>query len=88
MGGGSAMSDPGHDAEARIEALEREVETLRAVNAKLMRERLGRSNTAAAGELLRGETATARLGSDSAEKLAPLRRLRLAIRRVLLRVLR
>jgi hypothetical protein len=74
------MNSP-DDSDARIAALERENAALRAANARLMAERVGSANTAAAGEL-----AGARDGKRSA--LDPLRRARLAVRRLLLRVLR
>jgi hypothetical protein len=73
--------------ESRIEALERENRALRRANAKLMRERLGSSNTAAAGRIVDGSGGAARRPAWSAVR-APLARGRLALRRLALRVLR
>jgi hypothetical protein len=67
----------------RISQLERENAALRRVNAKLMRERIGSANTAAAADL-----AAAPRRATGSPLLAPLRRLRLLIRRLVLRVLR
>ena len=74
--------------EARIAALERENRALRAANAKLMRERLGSSNTAAAGKLAAAERPAAPLRAAVNGVLGPLRKLRLWLRKLLLRVLR
>lgn len=71
--------------EERIAALERENEALRSANARLMRERLGSANTAAATRLV--EPARRRSGLVEAVR-APLAKARLALRRVLLRLLR
>ena len=81
---GSLMSATDDDRE-RIEALERENRALREANAKLMRDRLGSSNTAAAAHLA-GEPSKGR--SALAVARTPLARLRLALRRALLRLLR
>ena len=70
---------------SRVEALERENRALRRANAKLMRERLGSSNTAAAGKL--GRSSGERSGARSAIR-EPFARARLGVRRALLRVLR
>ena len=53
-----------------------------------MRERLGSSNTGAAGRLAGSGRAASPLRNAGSRLLAPLRSLRLAIRRALLRVLR
>ena len=72
---------------SRIEQLERENAALRRANAKLMRERIGSSNTAAAGRLASGRSAAPRAGLVASVR-APVARLRLALRRMLLRILR
>jgi hypothetical protein len=83
--GAAAMSEqPG--ADERISALERENAALRRANAKLMRERLGSSNTAAAGRLA-APPSKARNPAIVAVR-SPLAKARLALRRVLLRLLR
>ena len=69
---------PEPDDRTRIEQLERENRALRSANAKLMRERLGSGDTAAA----------ARLAEAAPARPSPLRRLRLAARRAALRLLR
>ncbi len=80
------MTEPDRD---QVEQLERENRALRRANAKLMRERLGSSNTAAAGRLAgSGRRPGSPLRSSGSRLLAPLRKLRVAVRRVLLRVLR
>ena len=66
--------------EARIAALERENRALRAANAKLMRERLGKRAAA--------ERPAAPLRAGVNGVLGPLRKLRLWLRKLLLRVLR
>lgn len=71
--------------EERIAALERENEALRSANARLMRERLGSANTAAATRLV--EPARQRSGLVEAVR-SPLAKARLGLRRVLLRLLR
>jgi len=71
--------------EERIAALERENEALRSANSRLMRERLGSANTAAATRLV--EPARKRPGVAEAVR-APFAKARLALRRVLLRLLR
>ncbi len=72
------------DDRSRIEQLERENRALRSANAKLMRERLGSADTAAAARLAGSGT-----GSSLGARLRrPLARARLAVRRMLLRVLR
>jgi hypothetical protein len=83
MDGARMSAEP--PQESRVEALERENRALRRANAKLMRERLGSSNTAAAGKL--GRSAGDRSAARSAIR-APFARARLAVRRALLRVLR
>jgi hypothetical protein len=82
-GGGQPAAGPD-----RIERLERENAALRRANAKLMRERIGSSNTAAAGRLAARPRHGAAQGGLAASVRAPLARLRLALRRLLLRVLR
>jgi hypothetical protein len=72
--------------EERIAALERENDALRRANAKLMRERLGSSNTAAASRIA-GPAAKPR-GAAATAVRSPFARARLAVRRALLRVLR
>lgn len=74
--------------ESRIEALERENRALRRTNAKLMRERLGSSNTAAAGRIAGGGSAGGSRRSARATVRAPFARARLSLRRLALRVLR
>ena len=74
--------------ESRIEALERENRALRRANAKLMRERLGSSNTAAAGRIAAPETSDSARRSARAAVRAPVARARLALRRLALRLLR
>jgi hypothetical protein len=69
---------PSESKRERIERLEAENRALRRVNARLMRERIGSSNTAAASELARAPRSSP----------GPLRRLRLVVRRVALRLLR
>jgi len=69
----------------RIAALERENEALRSANARLMRERLGSANTAAATRLV--PPARKRPAAIEAVR-SPLAKARLALRRVLLRLLR
>jgi hypothetical protein len=76
----SAANDP-HE---RIEALERENRALREANARLMAERLGSSNTAAASRLV----ARAPAPRSRPAVAAPLVRGRLLLRRALLRILR
>lgn len=73
-------------AEQRIADLERENAALRRANAKLMRERLGSSNTAAAGRIA-APPSRARNPAIVAVR-SPLAKARLALRRVLLRLLR
>lgn len=74
---------------SRIERLERENAALRRANAKLMRERLGSSNTAAAGRLAGRPARRPAGGAGLGARLrAVLARLRLALRRAVLRVLR
>lgn len=80
--GGDAVS--GDDAR-RIERLEAENHALRRANARLMRERLGSSNTAAA---IRAGAAGRKRPGLAARVRAPFARARLALRRALLRVLR
>jgi len=80
---GAAVSEPDRQ---RLERLEAENRALRRVNAKLMRDRLGSSNTAAAGQI--AGPARARPGRLWAAVRAPLARTRLALRRLALRVLR
>jgi len=79
---GAAVSE--REQEQRIERLEAENRALRRVNAKLMRERLGSSNTAAAI----GAEPPARRPGLARRLRAPLARARLAGRRVALRLLR
>jgi hypothetical protein len=74
--------------ESRIEALERENRALRRANAKLMRERLGSSNTAAAGRIAAPGSSGSGRRSPWAAVRAPLARARLALRRLALRLLR
>lgn len=74
--------------ESRIEALERENRALRRTNAKLMRERLGSSNTAAAGRIAAAGSANPSRRSARATVRTPLARARLALRRLALRLLR
>ena len=74
--------------ESRLEALERENRALRRANAKLLRERIGSSNTAAAGRLAGAGSADPSRRSARATVRAPLARARLALRRVALRLLR
>ena len=82
-----AARPEGMDDAAYIRALERENEALRAANAKLARETLGSSNAAAAGRLaLDGRGGEGR--SLGRRLLAPLRSLRLLLRRIVLRTLR
>ena len=71
--------------ESRLEALERENRALRRANAKLLRERIGSSNTAASSRLATGFNTRRRSALAIREPLANLRR---ALRRLLLRVLR
>ncbi len=72
---------------AKIERLERENALLRSTNARLMRERIGSSNSAAAARLARAQRpGPAR--APLAGLRAPIARARLALRRILLRVLR
>jgi hypothetical protein len=73
-----------------VTGLDRENAALRAANAKLMRERLGSSDTAAASRLAQrrpapGVTAVRMAGRAV---LAPVRAARLALRKMLLRVMR
>lgn len=75
---------PEPDDRTRIEQLERENRALRSANAKLMRERLGSADTAAAARLAGDGSG----GSLGARLRRPLARARLALRRMLLRVLR
>ncbi len=71
--------------EERIAALERENEALRSANARLMRDRLGSANTAAATRLV----PPARRRPAVVELVrTPFAKARLALRRVLLRLLR
>ncbi len=72
--------------ESRVEALERENRALRRANAKLMRERIGSSNTGAAGRLAANAPPTKRSFAGAIRR--PFARLRLALRRMFLRVLR
>ena len=74
--------------ESRIEALERENRALRRANAKLMRDRLGSSNTAAAGRIAASRSSGPGRRAARTAVRAPLARLRLALRRVLLRLIR
>ena len=74
--------------ESRIEALERENRALRRANAKLMRERLGSSNTAAAGRIAAPGSSEPGRRSTRVAVRAPVARARLALRRLALRVLR
>jgi hypothetical protein len=76
---------PEPTSEERIAALERENEALRSANARLMRERLGSANTAAATRLV--PPARQRLVAVELVR-APFAKARLALRRVLLRLLR
>lgn len=76
---------PEPDPQQRIADLERENEALRSANSRLMRERLGSANTAAATKLV--EPARKRPGLVEAVR-GPLAKARLALRRVLLRLLR
>lgn len=76
----------GLDDAEYIRRLEAANEALRAANAKLARERIGSSNTAAAGRIAAGQGLVKQpLGQ---RLLAPAKRARLAARRALLRVLR
>lgn len=79
---------PELNPEAKVAALERENAALRAANAKLMRERLGSANTAAAGKLAAADEPAAPVRTAMSRALGPLRKLRLWARKVLLRVLR
>jgi hypothetical protein len=82
---GAAVS--GEDLSEEIRRLEAENEALRAANAKLARERVGTSNTAAASRLAHGGSQPG--GRSLADRLlAPLRALRLLLRRIALRALR
>jgi hypothetical protein len=72
--------------EERVAALERENDALRRANAKLMRERLGSSNTAAASRI--ADPASAPRGAAATAVRTPFAKARLAVRRGLLRVLR
>lgn len=74
------------DDKRRLEALERENAALRRVNAKLMRERLGSSNTAAAGSLAQNRPGPGRTVFTAVR--SPLAGMRLWTRRLLLRLLR
>jgi hypothetical protein len=74
--------------ESRLEALERENRALRRANAKLLRERLGSSNTAAAGRIAATGSSGSTRDSARAAVRRPLARARLALRRLALRVLR
>jgi hypothetical protein len=78
------------DTSPSVAGLARENAALRAANAKLMRDRLGASDTAAASSLAKaGEPASAGAGALVARvALAPLRRLRLLLRRAFVWLMR